>query len=127
VAAADVAAAEHHEKTVKFDLDPFRSESYDKHGHEHGDYGARDVRRHDGNRKGDRSRRDKSPSSDDSGDTIEEPDLTDRFDEQGRPKGEDPLTAKIEEIIAGQGAAGRLFHSFAGDLFSFSSHSRVRR
>jgi hypothetical protein len=121
-ATAGSTGVEHHEKDVKFDLDPFQNESSDTHEHEHGQEGTKGVRRRDGNCK---SNRDKSPSSDDSGDTIEEPDLTDRFDQQGRPKDENPLAAKMDEITAGRGAASRLFHSFADNVFFFSSHSRI--
>jgi hypothetical protein len=120
VAIAESTGVEHHEKGVKFDLDPPQSESSGAHGHEYGENGTKDVRRRHGRRQNnrDRSRHDKSPSSDDSSDTIEEPDLTDRFDEQGRPRGEDALAA-------GRGATGRRFHSFMGSVFFPSFHSRT--
>jgi len=120
VAAAESTGAGHHEKGVKFDLNPLQSESSGAHGHEHEENGTKDVRRLHDRRENNRnrSRRDKSPPSDESSDTIEDPDLIDRFDEQGRPKNEDPLAA-------GRGEPGRLFHSFMGNVFFPSFHSRT--
>lgn len=44
-------------------------------------------------------------------------DLPERFDENGRKKPEDPMADKLDEILAGKGAAGRLFSNFAQGIF----------
>ena len=91
------AEPEHH---VTFDLHPHvaREQQARNHGHD----GA-----HDGPAP---HRRAPSPvSSDDSGDTIDEPGLADRFDEHGNRRGdgsddgEDPLARAIGDIIGGHG------------------------
>lgn len=64
--------------------------------------------------KGLRLERVSSPNDSDA--TIE---LPPRFDEKGRRKteGEDPLADKLEEILAGKGAAGKMFGNFLDGLF----------
>lgn len=56
-----------------------------------------------------------SPADSDA--TIE---LPPRFDDKGRKKaetGDDPLAAKIDEILTGKGAAGKVFGNFLDGLF----------
>ncbi len=56
-----------------------------------------------------------SPADSDA--TVE---LPPRFDENGRRKTEgdlDPLASKVEEILAGKGAAGKVFGNFLDGLF----------
>jgi len=110
---------EHH---VTFDLHPHvaqerqREREREQH-HSHGHDGAHDRDR----------RRDPSPtSSTDSGDTIEEPNLSDRFDEHGnrRDDNDDPLGRKIEEIIAGNGGGG--LGGLLDNLFG-GGHAHSRR
>lgn len=125
-AGAGAAAAEHeHEHRVKFDPEPHVLED-----------GARDrsrsrerARNHQSSSSSSRhERREHSPTeSSDSGDTIEEPDLADRFDEHGnrRDGEEDPLARKIGEIIAGHGGGG--LGGLLDDLFnSGGGHSHDR-
>ena len=122
---------EHH---VMFDLHPHvaqerqrqrerEREQHHSHGHDHGHDGA-----HDRTRERERDyRRDPSPtSSTDSGDTIEEPELSDRFDEHGnrRDDNDDPLARKIKEIIAGNGSGG--LGGLLDNLFG-GGHAHSRR
>jgi hypothetical protein len=59
---------------------------------------------------------DRIASPADSDATVE---LPARFDEKGRKKpesGQDPLADKIEDILAGKGAAGKIFGNFLDGL-----------
>jgi hypothetical protein len=116
-------------KSVQFDLHPEEQEperrtspdrrhSKEKSRDEHDDRGRRQRRAKD-------HYRDDSPDSVSSGETV---DLPPRFDASGRPKSDDPLADKLEDILSGKGTAGKLFQRFAGDLFGPSpSSSSARR
>lgn len=53
---------------------------------------------------------DREPNVDDTGSVIE---LPDRFDKHGNPKPEDPLTAKINDLLSGRGGGGDIFKTLA--------------
>ncbi|KAI1623025.1 hypothetical protein EDD37DRAFT_682485 [Exophiala viscosa] len=66
-------------------------------------------------------------SPNDSDATIE---LPSRFDEKGRKRtdaGDDPLGGKIEDILAGKGAAGKVFGNFLDGLFGPDDRRRKGR
>ncbi|KAK4936645.1 hypothetical protein LTR10_022497 [Elasticomyces elasticus] len=66
-------------------------------------------------------------SPNDSDATVE---LPPRFDEKGRKRtdaGDDPLGGKIEDILAGKGAAGKVFGNFLDGLFGPDDRRRKGR
>lgn len=74
-----------------------------------------------------RGRRDEDEAgSQDSGETVE---LPPRFHQDGRRKperGDDPLSDKLNDIFAGKGTLGKVFHKFAGKLSGSSGKGRRR-
>lgn len=53
---------------------------------------------------------DREPADDTDDSVIE---LPDRFDKHGNPKPEDPLAAKINDLLSGRGGGGDIFKTLA--------------
>lgn len=85
---------------------------------EDNNYGRRRSSDSRQDKRSSRSSNSKGQSSpDDTDDTVEY--LPDRFDDKGRrksDKGDDPLADKIDEILKGKGAAGKVFGNFMDGL-----------
>ena len=101
----------------------------------HSDASASDSEGHDRHhrrqgtdrRERDRDRRHREPSPTQSDSTV---DLPDRFDKHGKKKleegksGGDPITDKIEQILSGQGTAGKLFKNITENFLGGGDKKR---